>query len=156
MYSIKQFANMLVKRLKRLTYILVSSFISQNVKRMKLEILNKIFSLILKFYRNTYIKSTEYRLRTTEIYNTHTFVDNINAVYKCNIISRSISLIFGRCYGNEIILYVYNYVLYIILCIVHLYVYGITMYNITYVCRFYFPRTPKHYIVSKAFDWRNR
>jgi len=67
MYSIKQFANMLVKQLKRLTYISVSCFKSQNVKRMKLEILNKIFSLILKFCRNTYIKSTEHLLRTTDI-----------------------------------------------------------------------------------------
>jgi len=40
MYSKKQFANMLVKRL---TYIIVFCFKSQNVKRMKLEILNKIF-----------------------------------------------------------------------------------------------------------------
>lgn len=65
-------------------------------------------------------------------YTIHIRLSIINAVYKCNIISRSISLIFGRCYGNEIILYVYNYVLYIIICIVHLYVYGITMYNIMY------------------------
>jgi len=67
MYSIKQFANMLVKRLKRRIYIIVFCFKSQNVKRMKLEILNKIFSLILKFCRNTYIKSTEHRLRTTAL-----------------------------------------------------------------------------------------
>jgi len=62
MYSIKQFTNMLVKRL---TYIFVFCFKSQNVKRMKLEILNKIFSLILKFCQNIYIKSTEHRLSIT-------------------------------------------------------------------------------------------
>jgi len=38
MYSIKQFINMLVKRL---TYIFIFCFKSQDVKRMKLEILNK-------------------------------------------------------------------------------------------------------------------
>lgn len=68
MYSIKQFANMLVKQLKRLTYIIVFCFRSQNVKRMKLEILNTIFSLILKFCRNTYMKFMEHRLRTTEFH----------------------------------------------------------------------------------------
>jgi len=47
MYSIKLFASMLVKHL---TYIFIFCFKSQNVKRMKLEILNKNFFTDFKIW----------------------------------------------------------------------------------------------------------